>query len=97
MRVCLTVLDKSNIGGLLTEALTADVQAVFADETSFVGADTAGSGAFSVGARSRVPDGFVRHFEVVVDFFGEDFSALAAASISDQFGDGGTLESIRTF
>ena len=34
-------LDKSNVGGLLSEALTADVQAVFADETSFVGADTA--------------------------------------------------------
>ena len=34
-------LDESNIGALLPEALTADVQAVLADETSGVGADTA--------------------------------------------------------
>ena len=34
-------LDETNVGGLLTEALTADVQAVLADETSLVGADTA--------------------------------------------------------
>jgi hypothetical protein len=34
-------LDETNVGGLLTEALTADVQAVLADETSGVGADAA--------------------------------------------------------
>lgn len=34
-------LDEANIGGLLAEALTADVQAIFADETGLVGADTA--------------------------------------------------------
>lgn len=34
-------LDESNIGGLLSEALTADVQAILADQTSFVSADTA--------------------------------------------------------
>lgn len=34
-------LDKANIGRLLTEALTADVQAVLADQTSLVGADSA--------------------------------------------------------
>jgi hypothetical protein len=34
-------LDETNIGGLLTEALTADVEAVLADETSRVGADAA--------------------------------------------------------
>jgi hypothetical protein len=34
-------LDETNVGGLLTEALTADVQAVLADETSRVGADAA--------------------------------------------------------
>ena len=34
-------LDETNIGSLLTEALTADVQAILADETSFVSADTA--------------------------------------------------------
>ena len=36
-----TYLDETNVGGLLTEALTADVQAVLADETGLVGADTA--------------------------------------------------------
>jgi hypothetical protein len=34
-------LDESNIGGLLAEALTADVEAILADQTSFVSADTA--------------------------------------------------------
>jgi len=34
-------LDESNVRGLLSEALTADVQAIFADQTSLVGADTA--------------------------------------------------------
>lgn len=32
---------ETDVGGLLTEALTADVQAVLADETGLVGADTA--------------------------------------------------------
>jgi hypothetical protein len=34
-------LDESNIRGLLSEALTADVQTILSDQTSFVGADTA--------------------------------------------------------
>jgi hypothetical protein len=34
-------LDKANIGSLLTEALTADVEAVLADKTGLVGADAA--------------------------------------------------------
>jgi hypothetical protein len=34
-------LDEANIGGLLAEALTADVEAVLADQTSLVGADAA--------------------------------------------------------
>lgn len=34
-------LDESNIGSLLSEALTADVEAVLADETGLVGADAA--------------------------------------------------------
>lgn len=34
-------LDESNIGSLLTEALTADVQTILADETGLVCADTA--------------------------------------------------------
>lgn len=36
-----TDLVEANVGGLLTEALTADVQAVLADETGLVGADAA--------------------------------------------------------
>ncbi len=34
-------LAETNIGGLFSEALTADVETVFSDETSFVSADTA--------------------------------------------------------
>lgn len=34
-------LNKSNIGRLLSEALTADVQVVLANKTGDVGADTA--------------------------------------------------------
>lgn len=34
-------LDETNVGGLLAEALTADVQAVLADETGGVGANAA--------------------------------------------------------
>lgn len=37
----MSYLGETNVGGLLTEALTADVQAVLADETSGVGADAA--------------------------------------------------------
>jgi len=33
--------DESNVRSLLSEALTADVQAILADQTSLVGADTA--------------------------------------------------------
>ena len=36
-----TDLDEANVGGLLAEALTADVEAVLADETGLVGANTA--------------------------------------------------------
>jgi hypothetical protein len=34
-------LDEADILALLTEALSADVEAVFSDQTGFVGADTA--------------------------------------------------------
>lgn len=57
----LTVLDKSDISGLLAEALTADVETVFADETGFVCADSAGASSLAVGAWARVPDALVRH------------------------------------
>jgi len=55
------VLDETNVRSLLTEALAADVETIFADETGLVGADAAGTSALSVGARARVPDGLVRH------------------------------------
>jgi hypothetical protein len=57
------VLDEANVGRLLAEALTADVEAVLADETGLVGADAAAASALAVVARARVPDGFVRHVE----------------------------------
>jgi hypothetical protein len=46
----LTYLDEANVGGLLTEALTADVQAVLADQTSRVGADAAVSTVLAIGS-----------------------------------------------
>ena len=112
-------LDEANVGGLLAEALTADVEAVLADQTSGVGADAAvrfrkrpqsafpsscsssslspfdlflrprrstqfiqpggggggwsipRAGALAVGARARVPDGFVSHFDGWRFFCGE--------------------------
>jgi hypothetical protein len=36
-----TYLDEANVCGAFSEALTADVQAIFADETSAMRADTA--------------------------------------------------------
>ena len=40
-RVAFAYLDEANVGRLLAEALTADVEAVLADQTSSVGADAA--------------------------------------------------------
>jgi hypothetical protein len=54
-------LDKTNILALLTEALTADVEAVLADQTGLVGADTAAACTLAVAAWARVPDCIVRH------------------------------------
>lgn len=44
-----TYLDEANVGALLTEALTADVEAVLADQTSRVGADAAVSTVLAMG------------------------------------------------
>lgn len=41
-------LDETDVGALLAEALTADVEAVLADETSGVGADAAVSTMLAV-------------------------------------------------
>ena len=43
----LMYLDESDVGGLLAEALTADVKTVLADETGLVGADAAVYGVSS--------------------------------------------------
>jgi len=55
------VLDEPDILALLPEALTADVEAIFADQTSGVGANSAGARTFAKGAGSGVPDALVRH------------------------------------
>ena len=39
--MCVAYLDETDVGALLTEALTADVEAVLPDETGLVGADAA--------------------------------------------------------
>jgi len=61
--VHLPVLDEANVGSLLTETLTADVEAVLADQTGGVCADTAAAGTLAVGLGTRVPDGIVRHVD----------------------------------
>jgi len=43
------VLDETNVLALFPEALTADVQAILADQTGFVGADAASAGALPEG------------------------------------------------
>ena len=45
MKIRYPHLDEANGGGLFAEALTAEVKAVLADETSLVGAEAAGIGA----------------------------------------------------
>ena len=57
----LTVLDEANVLGILTEALTAQIQAILADETSAVGTDTAFTGTLAKVARMRIKDCFVGH------------------------------------
>ena len=54
----LKYLDESDVGGLLAEALTADVKTVLADETGLVGADAAVYGVSSYAlphVRARIP------------------------------------------
>jgi len=57
----LSVLVETNVLGLLTEALTAEVEVVLADQTGLVLANTAAASALAVGSGARVPDAFVRH------------------------------------
>lgn len=59
----LTVLGETDSVGTLTEALTADVDAVLADQTSLVLADSAAAGALTVLAGVGEPDSLVSHIE----------------------------------
>ena len=55
VQVCVrTYLDEANVGALLAEALTADVEAVLADQTSGVGADAAVE-VMSASVASHIP------------------------------------------
>jgi len=65
IRTILSGLDESNIRGLFSEALTADVESVFSDETGLMGADSASARAFSVATGAGEPDSFVGHVELL--------------------------------
>lgn len=54
-------LDKTDILGVFSERLTAEVDAVLADQTGTVGGDAALTRTLTVAARAREPDVFVRH------------------------------------
>lgn len=58
----LTIFVETDILGILPEALTANVHAVLADQTSLVGAYAAFAGSFSVFLWMRVPNSLVSHF-----------------------------------
>ena len=52
---CLAELGETNILGVLTEALTADVHAILADQTTLIRADTAAE-------RQRKEKGRIRNY-----------------------------------
>jgi len=54
-------LGEANSSRLFTEALTAEVKTVLADETCLVGAEATLTAALSVLAGTREPDGVVGH------------------------------------
>jgi len=56
------VLDESDGCRLFAEALAAEVEAVFADETGLVGAESALTGAFAVLSWAGEPNSVVGHF-----------------------------------
>lgn len=57
----LAVLNKPYVRSFFSEALSADVEAILANESCAVSADAAASRAFTVGARTGIPDALVRH------------------------------------
>jgi len=60
LRTILPVLDEADRCGFFAEALTAEVETVFADETCLVGTETALTAAFAVFAWAGEPDCVVR-------------------------------------
>ena len=62
-RVSSSVLLESDLDGILLEALSAHIQAVFPDNTVVVGAHPAFPAARTVLAGVRVPDVVVTHIE----------------------------------
>lgn len=54
---------ETNVGGSLSEALTADVQTVLSDQTSVRGADSALSRTLTVVSWVGEPNVFVSHAE----------------------------------
>lgn len=63
LALCSAHLDKANEVSLLTEALTADVEAVLADDTSVVAADAARARALAELTGVAEPDGGVGHLD----------------------------------
>jgi hypothetical protein len=59
----LSVLDESDVRRLLPETLTADVQAILANQTSLVCADTALPASLSIGTGAGVPNILMGHIE----------------------------------
>jgi len=63
--VCSPVLDEADGSRLFTEALTAEIESVLADETSLVCAVTALAAALAVLPRTREPNCVVGHFDEI--------------------------------
>jgi len=61
----LSVLHESNGSRFLTEALAAQVKAIFTNETRLVGAEPALAGSLSEFARAGKPHGVVSHVLVL--------------------------------
>jgi len=64
----LTIFVETNILGIQPEALTANVHAILADQTSLVGAHAAFARSFSVFLWMRVPNSLVSHIVYVLSF-----------------------------
>ena len=58
----LSVLGETDSSGLFTETLTAEIEAVLANETSLVGAEAALAATLSEFPGTREPNVVVRHF-----------------------------------